>query len=65
MLYARKNIVTFTTFFGTLKLFSKRHTHTGSPINTTLPTCCIYHVTLHILQSLARKYPNAEYSAPI
>lgn len=47
------------------KLFSKKHTHAGSLVNTTLPACYIYHFILKILQPSAQKRSNAEYSAPL
>ena len=53
----------FGTIFGTRKLFSKKYTHAGSLVNTTLPVCCIYNFTLHILQSSAQNYQNAEDTA--
>ena len=31
---------TFGIIFGTRKLFSKKYTHAGSPVNTALPACC-------------------------
>ena len=50
-------------FFGTRKLFSKKYTHAGRIVNTTLPACCIYHFTLQNLQSSAQNYQNAEDTA--
>ena len=50
-------------FFGTRKLFSKKYTHAGSIVNTTLPALYIYHFTLHILKPSAQNYQNAEDTA--
>ena len=54
---------TFGTTFGTRKLFSKKYSHAGSLINTTLPACYIYHFTLQIHKSSAQNYQNAEDTA--
>ena len=51
---------TFGTIFARRKLFSKKYTHAGSLVNTILPACCIYHFTLHILQSSAQNPFRAE-----
>ena len=51
---------TFGTIFGTRKLFSKKYTHAGSLINTTLPAYCMYHFTLQILQPSAQNPFRAE-----
>ena len=42
------------------KKITKKYTHAGSLVNTTLPVCCIYHFSLQNLQSSAQKYQNAE-----
>ena len=51
---------TFGTIFGARKLFSKKYTHAGSLVNTTLSVCCMYHFTLRILQSSAQNPFRAE-----
>ena len=43
--------------------FSKKYTHAGIIINTTLPACYIYHFTLQIHKSSAQDYQNAEDTA--
>ena len=46
--------------FGIRKHFSKKYTHAGRIVNTTLPACFIYHFSLRNLQSAAQKHQNAE-----
>ena len=55
--------INFGTIFGARKLFSKKYTHAGSIVNTTLPACYIYHFTLQIHKSSAQNYQNAEDTA--
>ena len=50
----------FSTIFGTRKLFSKKYTHAGSLVNTTLPACYIYHFTLQIYKSSAQNHFRTE-----
>ena len=54
------SLQTFGTIFGTRKLFSKKYTHAGSIVNTTLPACYIYHFTLQIHKSSAQNLFRAE-----
>ena len=51
---------TFGTIFGAKKLFAKKYTHAGSPVNTTLPAYYTYHFTLLLLQSSAQNPFRAE-----
>ena len=51
---------TFGTIFVTRKLFSKKYTHAGNIVNTTLPACYIYHFTLQIHKSSAQNPFRAE-----
>ena len=54
---------TFGTIFARRKLFSKKYTHAGSPVNTALLACCIYHFTLQMLKPSAQTPFRAEDTA--
>ena len=60
MTRVQPSLQTFGTIFGTRKLFSKKYTHAGSLVNTTLPACHIYYFTLQILKSSAQNPFRAE-----
>jgi hypothetical protein len=60
----QKELEVISTFLSQLSavenFFSKKITHAGSIVNTTLPACCIDHFILQIRQSSAQNPFRAE-----